>query len=129
MGQKKKKKSREEMSNQQSAAIMSTSSTKQDKLTFQIRTNTQPLALDGQRTTATESRTIATTKHAIVLSYYHHLRVAQLNNNRNLYNTTLEALRTQPLAMLLVVSNLFDAVILITTTPSSCSHACVSAVG
>ena len=29
------------------------------------------------------------------------LRVAQLNNRRNLYNTTLEAPGTQPLAMLL----------------------------
>ena len=36
------------------------------------------------------------------LSTYCHLRVAQLNNRRsNLYNTTLEAPGTQPLAMLL----------------------------
>ena len=91
------------MINQQSAAKRSTSSTKQHKLISQVRTNTRPLALDRQTTTATESGTTATTKHAILLSTYHHLRVAQLNNRRNLYNTTLEAPGTQPLAILLAV--------------------------
>ena len=68
----------------------------------QLRTKTRPLALDRQTTTPTESGTTATTKHAVLLSTYHHLRVAQLNNRRrNLYNTTLEAPGTQPLAMLL----------------------------
>ena len=89
------------MINQQSAAIRSTSSTKQHKLISRLRANTRPLALDRQTITATESRTTATTKHAILLSTYHHLRVAQLNNRRRLYNTTLEAPGTQPLAMLL----------------------------
>ena len=91
------------MINQQSAAIGSTSSTKQHKLICWLRTNTRPLALDRQTTTATGSRTTATTKHDILLPTYHHLRVAQLNNRRNLYNTTLEARGTQPLAMLLAV--------------------------
>ena len=36
-----------------------------------------------------------------ILSTHYHLRVAQLNNRRNLYNTILEAPGTQPLAMLL----------------------------
>ena len=36
-----------------------------------------------------------------ILSTHYHLRVALLNNRRNLYNTTLEAPGTQPLAMLL----------------------------
>ena len=98
---RKKKSLLEEMTNQQSAAIRSTSSTKQYKLICQLRTNTRPLALDRQTTTATESGTTATTKHAILLSTYHHLRVAQLNNRRNLHNATLEAPGTQPLAMLL----------------------------
>ena len=97
------KKTLEEMINQQSAAMRSTSSTKQHKLICQLHTNTRPLALDRQTTTATESGTTATTKHAILLPTYHHLRVAQLNTRRNLYNTTLEALGTQPLAMLLAV--------------------------
>ena len=35
------------------------------------------------------------------MSTYYHLHVAQLNNRRNLYNTTLEAPGTQPLAMML----------------------------
>ena len=91
----------EQMINQQSAAMRSTSSTKQHKLTRQLRTNTQPLAFDQQTTIATESGTTATTKHAILLSTYYHLRVAQLNNRRKLYSTTLEAPGTQPLAMLL----------------------------
>ena len=89
------------MINQQSAAIRSTPSAKQHKLVCQLRTNTRPLALDRQTSTATESGTTATTKNAILLSTYHHLRVAQLNRRRNLYNTTLEAPGTQPLAMLL----------------------------
>ena len=90
------------MINQQSAAIRSTSSTKQHKLICQSRTNTRSLALDRQTTTATESKTTARTKPAILPSTDHHLRVAQLKNNRgNLYNTTLEAPGTQPLAMLL----------------------------
>ena len=88
--------------NQQSATIRSTSSTKQNKLICQLRTNTRLLAPDRQTTTATHPGTTATTKHAVLLSTYHHLRVAQLNNRRrNLYNTTLEAPGTQPLAMLL----------------------------
>ena len=98
----KRKVTREEMSNQQSAAIRSTSSTKQHKLVCQLPTNTRPLALDRRTTTATESGTTATTKHTILLSTYHHLRVAQLNNRRNLHNTTLEAPGAQPLAMLLL---------------------------
>ena len=96
-----KKKTLEEMINQQSAAIRSTLRTKQHKLICQLRTNTRPLALDRQGTAATESGTTATTEHAILLSTYHHPRVAQLTNRRNLYNTTLEAPGTQPLAMLL----------------------------
>ena len=52
---------------------------------------------------------------------YSHLRVAQLNNRRNLYNTTLEAPETQPLAMLLC--GFFWGSNRITTT-SSFSHAC-----
>ena len=99
---KKKKTSREEMINQQSAAIRSTSSTKQHKLICQLRTNTRRIALDRQTISAFESGTAATTKHPILLSTYHHLRVAQLcNRMRNLYNTTVEAPGTQPLAMLL----------------------------
>ena len=65
------------MINQQSTAIRSTSSTKQHKLICQLRTNTWPLALDRQMITATESKTTATSKHAMLLSTYHHLRVAQ----------------------------------------------------
>ena len=101
--QKKIEKSLEEMINQQSAAIRSTSSTKQHKLICQLRTDTRSLALDRQAITATESGTTATTKHAVLLSTYHHLRVTQLNNRRrNLYIlATLEAPGTQPLAMLL----------------------------
>ena len=91
------------MINLQSAAMRSTSGTEQHKNIRQLRDNTRPLALDRQTTTATESRTTATTKHATMLSTYHHLRVAQPNNRRNLYNTTLEAPGTQPLAMLLAV--------------------------
>ena len=79
---KNKNKTLEEMINQQSAAIRSKSSTKQHKLICQLRTYTRPLALDRQTTTATESGTTATTKHAILLSTHHHLRVAQLNNRR-----------------------------------------------
>ena len=93
----------EEMINQQSAA-RSTSSTKQHKtyLSVTYQHTTRPLALDRQTTTATESGTTAITKHAIPLSTHHHLRVAQINNRRrNLYNTTLEAPGTQPLAILL----------------------------
>ena len=101
--QKKNKKSLEEMINQQSAAIRSTSSTEQHKVICQLRTNTRPLALDRQTTTATESGTTATTKHAILLPSCHHLRVAQLNNRRKLYNTPLESPGTQPIAMLLAV--------------------------
>ena len=97
-----KKKSTEAMINQQSAAIRSTSSTKQHKLTRRLRTNAQPLALDRQTTKAMGSGTTATTRHAILLPTLHHLRVAQLNNKRNLYNTTLEAPGTHPLAMLLL---------------------------
>ena len=89
--QKKNKKSLEEMINKQSAATRSTSRTKQHKVICQLRTNTRPLALDRQTTTATESGTTATTKHAILLSTYHHLRVVQLDNRRKLYNTNLEA--------------------------------------
>ena len=99
--QKLKIKTVEEMINQQSAAIRSTSITKEHKLICQLRTNTRPLALDRQTTTATESGTTATTQHAILLPTDHHLRVAQHNNRRNLYNTILEASGTQPLAMLL----------------------------
>ena len=99
--EKKKKKLIEEMINPQSAAIRSTSSTKQHKFICQLRTNTRPLALDRQTTTATDSKTTARTKPAILPSTYHHLRVAQLNNRRNLYNATLEAPGTQPTAMLL----------------------------
>ena len=87
----------------QSAAIRSTSSTKQHKHICQLRTNTRPIALDRKTITATESKTTATTKHAILLSTYHHLRIAQLNNRRTLNNTTPEATGTQPLAMLLAV--------------------------
>ena len=72
------------MINQQSAAMRSTSSMKQHKHICQLRTNTRPLALEGQTTTATEPGTTATTKHAILLSTYHHLRVAQLKNRRDL---------------------------------------------
>ena len=57
-----------------------------------------------------------------ILSTYYHLRVAQLNNRRNLYNTTLEAPGTQPLAMLLC--GFPGAIIVVTTTSSSFSHAC-----
>ena len=90
------------MINQQSAAIRNTSSTKQHKLICQLRTSTRPLVLDRRISTTTESETTATTKHAILLSTYHHLRVAQLNSRRrNNYNTTIEAPETQPLAMLL----------------------------
>ena len=91
------------MINHHSAAIRSTSSTKQHKNIRQLRNNTRPLAIDRQTTTATESRTTATTKHATLLFTYHNLRVAQLNNRRNVYNTTLEDPGTQPLAMLLAV--------------------------
>ena len=91
-----------EMSNQQSAAITSTSSTKKHKLICQLRINTRPLALDRQTTIATKSGTTATTKHDILLSTYDHLRVAQLTNRKNLYNTTLETPRTQPLACCLL---------------------------
>ena len=91
------------MINHHSAAIRSTSSTKQHKRIRQLRNNTRPLVLDRQTTTATESGTTATTKHTTMLSTYHHLRVAQLNNRRNLYNKNLEAPGTQPLAMLLAV--------------------------
>ena len=99
--QKKKKLPVEEIINQQSAAIRSTSSTKQHKLICQLRTNTRSLALDRQTTTATESGTTVATKQAILPSTHHRLRVAQLYNKRKLYNTTLEAPGTQPLAMLL----------------------------
>ena len=102
--QKNGKKTLEEMINQQSAATRSTSSTKQHKLVCPLRTNTRTLAFDRQTITATESGTTATTKHAILLSTHHHLRVAQLNNRRRnlyVYNTTLEAPGTQLLAMLL----------------------------
>ena len=91
----------EEMINQQSESIRSTSSTKQHKLICQLHPNTRPLALNRQTTTATESGTTATTKHAILLSTDHHLREAKLKNRKKLYNTTLEAPGTQPLAMLL----------------------------
>ena len=91
------------MINQQSTAIMSTSSTKQHKLICQSRANTRPLALDRQKATATESGTTATTKHAILLSNYYHFYVAQLNNMRKLYKSTLETPGTQPLAMLLCI--------------------------
>ena len=50
------------------------------------------------------------------------LRVAQLNNRRNLYNTTFEAPGTQRLAMLLC--GFSGAVIVTITTSSSFSHAC-----
>ena len=73
--QPKMKNPQEEMINQQSAAIMSTSSTKHHKLICQLRTNTRPLGLDRQTVPATESGITATTKHAILLSTYHHLRV------------------------------------------------------
>ena len=112
------------MINQQSAAIRSTSSTKQHNLISQLRTNTRLLALDRQTTTATESGTTAITKHAIPLSTYHHLRVAQLNNRRNLYNATLEAPGTQPLAMLLCGFYWRSNRDTINTTCSSFSHAC-----
>ena len=88
------------MIHKQSATIRSTSSTKQHKLICQLRTNTRPLALDRQTTTATDSGTTATTKHATLLPTYHHLRVVQLDSRMNLYNKTLEAPGTQPLAML-----------------------------
>ena len=96
-----KQKSLEEMINQQSAAIRSTSNTKQHKFICQLCTNTRPLALDRQTTTAAESGTKAATKHAILLSPYHHFRVAQRNIRRNMHSTTLEAPGTQPLALLL----------------------------
>ena len=101
--QKKNKKPLEEMINQQSAAIRSTSRTKQHKVICQLRTNTRPFALNRQKTRATESGTTATTKHTILLSTYHHLQVAQLNNRRKLYITTLKTPGTQPLALLLAV--------------------------
>ena len=91
------------MINLQSAAIRSTSNTNQLTLICQLRTNARPLALDRQTSTATGSGTTATTKHATMLSTYHHLRVAQLNSRRNFYNTTLDDPGTQPLAMLLAV--------------------------
>ena len=94
----------------------------EDKLICQLRTNTRPLARDRQTTTATESGTTATTKHAILPSTYHHLRVAQLNNRRNLHNTTLEAPGTQPLAICCCVA-FPGAVIVLTTISSSFSHA------
>ena len=129
----KRKNSLEEMINQQSAARAR--QLRSNTNLFVSYVPTRPLALDRQTTTATESGTTATTKHAIhtqptchqrvfsgqkntkqcdtgtnachnwflpwILSTYYHLRVAQLNNRRNLYNTTLEAPGTQPLAMLL----------------------------
>ena len=106
------------------AAIRSTSSTKQHKLIFQLRANTRPLAFDRQTTTATESGTTATKKHAILPSIDPHLRVAQLNNRRNLHNTTLEPPGTHPLAMLLLCVAFPGAVIVITTSSSLFSHAC-----
>ena len=89
----------------QSAISSNKSSTKQHKLICQVSTNTRPLVLDGQTTAATESGTIATTKHTILRPTYHHLQVAQLNNRRNLYNTTLDASGTLPLTMLLCGSS------------------------
>ena len=64
---KEKKNSLEEIVNQQSAA-RSTSSTKQHKLIAVSYVPTQPLALDGQTTTATESGTTTTTKHTAYIS-------------------------------------------------------------
>ena len=119
----KKKKNLEEMINQQSAAIRSTSSTKQHKLICQLRTNTRPLALDRQTTTATESGTTATTKHAILLPTYHHLRVAQLINRRNFNPRGPGDAATRNAACCVAFPG---AVIVITTTPSSFSHACGS---
>ena len=87
------------MINQQAAAITSTSSTKKHKHIRQLRTNIRPLVLDRQTTKATESGTTATAKHAILLSTYHHLQVAQISNRKNLYNTTVEAPGTQPFAL------------------------------
>ena len=86
-----KRKLLEDVINQQPASITSTSSTKQHTT----------VALDRQMTTATESGTTVKTKHAILLFTYHHLRVAQLHNRRNLNNLTLEAPGTQPLETLL----------------------------
>ena len=122
------KKSLEEMINQQSAAIRSTSSTKQHQLICQLRTNTRPLALDRQTITATESGTTATTKHAILLSTYHHLRVAQLTNRRrNLYKIHPSRPRGRSHAKCCCVA-FPGAVIVITTTSSSFSHACACLV-
>ena len=115
----------EEMINQQSAAIMSTSSTKQHKLICQLRTSTRPLALDRQTITATESGTTATTKHAILLSTYHHLRVAQLFNRRrrNLYIIQPSRPRGRSHSQCYCVA-FPGALIVITTTSFSFSHAC-----
>ena len=116
------------MINQQSAAIRSTSSMKQHNLICQLRTNTRPLALDRQTITATESGTTATTKHSILLSTYHHLIMAQLNNRkRNLY--IIQPSRPRGRSHLQCCCVAFPgAVIAITTTSSSFSHACASHV-
>ena len=120
----KKKKNTRRDDQPKIASIRSTSSTKQHKLVCQLRTNTRPLALDQQTTTATESGTTASTKHAILLPTYHHLRAAQLNNRRNLYNTTLEAPGTHSQCCCVAFPG--AAVIVITTTSSSFSQACAS---
>ena len=110
------------MINQQPAAIWSTSSTKKQKFVCQLRTNTRPLALDRQTITATESGTTATTKHAILLSTYHHLRVAQLNTRlRNLCIIQPSRPRGRSHSQCCCVAS---AVNVITTTSSSFSHAC-----
>ena len=119
----KKNTSIEEMTNQQSAAIRSTS-TKQHKLICQLRTNTRPLALDRQTSTATKSGTTATTKHAILPSTYHHLRVAQLNirrKNLNIIQPSRPRGRSHSQCCCVAFPG---AVIVITTTSSSFSHAC-----
>ena len=117
-----KKKSLEEMINQQSTAIRSTSNTKQHKFISQLCTNTRPLALDRQTTTATESGTTATTKHAILLSTYHHLRVAQLTAGGT---CIIQPSRPRGRSHLQCCCVAFPgAVIVITTTSSSFSHAC-----
>ena len=64
------------------------------------------------------------TKHAILLSTYHHLRVAQLNNRtRNLF--IIQPSRTRGRSHSQCCCEAFPgAVVVVTTTSSSFSHAC-----
>ena len=76
-----------------------------------------------QTITATESGTTATTKHAILLSTYHHLRLAQLSNR--IIQPSRPRGRSHSQCCCVAFPG--AAVIVITTTSFSFSHACASA--